>query len=139
MRPPPPSSALQLLVLNLPSLGQLDIVTTFACKKLSTSGPSALPFSSPSSSRPSFNNCLHLSRRTSPFRKLHHKTSSRFPQTASTLLSFPTKTSRKREKAMLLSAVSTHTHLSHTQTALLHFLRQLDLFVQTLAIRSLST
>jgi hypothetical protein len=54
-------------------------------KKLSTSSPSALPFSTPSSSRPRYNSCLHLLKRTSPFRKLQHKTSSRSPQTTSAL------------------------------------------------------
>jgi hypothetical protein len=82
-------------------------------KKLSTPSPSALLFSSPSSSRPSYNNCLHLSWRTSPFRKLQHKTSSRSLQLLQRSLFLPTKTSRKREKTIRTSAFSTHTNLSH--------------------------
>jgi hypothetical protein len=82
----------------------------FRLKKLSTSSPSALPFSFPPSSRPRYNNCLHLSRRTSPFRKLQQKTSSRTLQTASALFSLPTKTLRKREKTMRTSAVFLNKH-----------------------------
>jgi hypothetical protein len=107
-------------------------------KKLSTSGPSTLPFSSPSSSRPSYNNCLHLSWRTSPFRKLQHKTSSRSPQLLQRSSPFPQKLCERGNKNCA-RLPSQHTPTSHTHTMLLHFLRQLDHFAQTLALRSLST
>jgi hypothetical protein len=110
-RPPPPScTAAPDLELAFPR--SIRQCRNLHLKKLSTPSPSALPFSSPSSSGPRYNNCFHLSRRTSPFRKLQHKTSSYSPQLLQRSLFLPTKTSRKREKAMLSSAVSTHT-LTH--------------------------
>jgi hypothetical protein len=44
-----------------------------------------------------------------------------------------------KEKKQFARPPSPHTPTSHTHTMLLHFLRQLDCFTQTLALRSLST
>jgi hypothetical protein len=113
-RPLPPSSALQLPILNSPSLGQLDNVAIFAWKNsahqvlLHSRSPHLCQVDHATTTVSTF-------RGEPPFRKLQHKTSSRTPQTASALLSLPAKTSQKRGKTIRTSAFSTHT-LTHADS-----------------------
>jgi hypothetical protein len=114
-RLPPPSSALQLPVLNSPSLGQLDNVATFAWKN---SAHQVLLHSR----SPHLCQVDHATTTVSPFRgELHplENFNTKLPAAPRKLLqrslSLPTKTSRKREKKMHTSAFPTHT-LTHADS-----------------------
>jgi hypothetical protein len=111
-RPPPPSSALQLPILNSPFLGQLDNAATFIWRN---STHQALLHSR----SPHLRQVDHATTTVSTFRGVLHPLenfNTKLPAAPRKLLqrslSLPTKTLRKREKTMLSSAVSTHT-LTH--------------------------
>jgi hypothetical protein len=138
MRPPPPSSALQLLVLNSPSLGQLDNVATFAWKNsahqvlLHCRSPHLRQVDQATTTVSTFRDELH------PLENFNTKLPAAPRNCFSALSSYPKKF-RKREKKQFALLPSQHTPTSHTYTILLYFLRQLDRFAQTLVLRSLST
>jgi hypothetical protein len=137
-QPPPPSSALQLPILNLPSLGQLDFdvlaphsanssSSRWQCrnlrlKKFSTPSPFVLPFSSPLSSRPRCNNCLYFSRKTSPFKQLWQQNFPNFQPHFADCFSapHPTRKDFAKERKTMCTTASLNTHLLLTDSRHAH-------------------
>jgi hypothetical protein len=72
----------------------------------------ALPFSSPSSSRPRCNKYLYLSRKTSPFKQLPQRTSRNFqPHSANRISApHPTRKNFAKERKTMRTTASLNTH-----------------------------